>query len=703
MPALFNRYQPSYYKPVMINQKLLNPSHIAVIGGSDDLSKPGGKVLRNIIDGGFSGELRVVNPRSDLVQGVKSYRDVRDLPSTDLAIIAVAAPYCRDIVAIMASEKGTGGFIILSAGFSEENEAGAIMEREIVTIIESAGATLVGPNCIGFLNNNYSGVFTSPVPTLNRGGVDFISGSGATAVFIMESAIPDGISFSTVWSVGNSAQTGVEEVLQHLDETYVEGESSPVKILYIETVSNPARLLKHALSLVEKGCRIAAVKAGSSEAGSRAASSHTGALANPDVAVDALFRKAGIIRCYSRQELAAVAGVLLHPPLEGKRLAIVTHAGGPAVMMTDALSAGGLTVPPLSGEKSDDLLAKLFPGSSVANPIDFLATGTAEQLGFILDACENDFDEVDGVVVIFGTPGLFPVDDVYELLDQRMKSMKKPIFPVLPSLITAGREVDDFIARGRINFPDEVVLARALCSASAVKHFQKGVKSDDYRIDHEAVRRVIESAGNGYLGIEDTGVLLDAAAIPRPFEKVVVREEEVESVVFKTGYPLVMKVSGPVHKSDVGGVILNINSAEEARSSFSRLMKIEGATGVLVQPMLKGTELFAGVKREGDFGHLVMCGLGGIFIEVLRDIATGIAPVSADEAEYMIRSLKGYRILEGVRGQKGVDLQAFTGIVVRLSLLADAAPEIFEMDLNPLLGTPEGIVAVDARIRVEKA
>jgi acetyltransferase len=182
-----------------------------------------------------------------------------------------------------------------------------------------------------------------------------------------------------------------------------------------------------------------------------------------------------------------------------------------------------------------------------------------------------------------------------------------------------------------------------------------------------------------------------------------VREDEVESVAVKTGYPLVMKVSGPVHKSDVGGVILNINSDEEARSSFNRLMEIDGASGVLVQPMLKGTELFAGVKREGNFGHLVMCGLGGIFIEVLRDIATGIAPVGAEEAEFMIRSLKGYPILEGVRGQKGVDLQAFTGIVVRLSLLAEAAPEIFEMDLNPLLGTQENIVAVDARIRVEKA
>lgn len=686
----------------MINQKLLNPSHIAIIGGSDDISKPGGKVLRNLIDGDFSGELRVVNPKSDLVQGIKSYRDVKDLPITDLAIIAVAAPYCRDVVSVLAREKGTGAFIILSAGFSEENEKGAILEKEIVQIVESTGATLIGPNCIGFLNHNYNGIFTSPVPRLSRAGVDFISGSGATAVFIMESAIPDGITFASVWSVGNSAQTGVEEVLKHLDETYVEGESARVKILYVESITKPEMLLRHASSLVGKGCRIAAVKAGSSEAGSRAASSHTGAMSNPDIAVDALFRKAGIVRCYSREELAAVAGVMLHPALTGKNIAIVTHAGGPAVMMTDALSSGGLSVPEISGRKAEELLARLFPGSSVANPIDFLATGTAEQLGQILDACENDFDNIDGVVVIFGTPGLFPVDEVYTLLDEKMKRMKKPVFPVLPSLITAGREVSDFIARGRINFPDEVVLARALCSITDRNHFNGEVHLSDYDIDISSVRSVIDNAGDGYLSVEETGALLDAVGIPRPLEGVAAIEQEVESLASAAGYPLVMKVVGPVHKSDVGGVVLDIKNGDTALTVYKRLMTIEGATGVLIQPMLKGTELFAGVKREAHFGHLVMCGLGGIFVEVLRDISIGLAPVGPDEAAHMLCSLRGYRILEGVRGQEGVNIEKFREIIVRLSLLALAAPEIFEMDLNPLLGTMESVVAVDARIRIEK-
>ena len=448
----------------MINNKLLNPRTIVVVGGSDDVTKPGGKVLKNLIDGNFGGDLYVVNPKLDKVQGVRSFREVGLLPETDLAIIAVAAAYCPQIVATLAREKKTGAFIILSAGFSEESATGAKLEKEVVDIIDATGGCLIGPNCIGFLNSNFNGVFTTPIPKLDPLGVDFISGSGATAVFIMESAIPNGLTFSSVYSVGNSAQTGVEEVLQYLDETYKSGESPQVKLLYIESIKKPRKLLKHASSLIRKGCRIAAIKSGSSAAGSRAASSHTGAMATSDVAADTLFRKAGIVRCHSRAELAAVASLFCHPLPKGRNIAIITHAGGPAVMLTDALSAGGLEVPRISGPKADLLLSKLYSGSSVANPIDFLATGNAEQLGHIIDACENDFDNIDAMAVIFGSPGLFPVDDVYDLLDKKMRNCSKPIYPILPSIINVSREISAFLEKGRVNFPDEVVFAKALSS-----------------------------------------------------------------------------------------------------------------------------------------------------------------------------------------------------------------------------------------------
>ena len=278
----------------------------------------------------------------------------------------------------------------------------------------------------------------------------------------MEAGIPNGLRFCSVYSVGNSAQTGVEDVLQHLDETFDPDRSSKVKLLYIENINKPDLLLKHAVSLASKGCRLAAIKAGTSDAGSRAASSHTGALASPDIAVDALFRKAGIVRCYSRAELVSVASVFGHPELQGSRLAVITHAGGPAVMLTDALSEAGMEVPPISGPAAEKLLEQLYPGSSVANPIDFLATGTAQQLGAIIDSCEQEFEKIDGMIVIFGSPGLFPVYEVYRLLDEKMKTCRKPIFPVLPSVVNVPDEIAEFLSRGRINFPDEVSLGRSL-------------------------------------------------------------------------------------------------------------------------------------------------------------------------------------------------------------------------------------------------
>jgi acetyltransferase len=683
----------------MISAKLLNPKNIAVIGGSDDITKAGGKVLLNLLSGGFSGEIYVVNPKASVVQGIPTFADVSLLPETDMAILAVAARHCPAIVKTLAYEKKTGGFIILSAGFSEEDEQGAALERSIVETVRQTGGSLIGPNCIGFLNNNYHGVFTSPIPRLSAGGIDFISGSGATAVFILEAAITSGLPFSSVWSVGNSAQIGVEDVLEHFDQTYDRETSSKIKLLYIENIADPARFLKHSASLIRKGCRIAAIKAGTSEAGSRAASSHTGAMASPDTAVEALFRKAGIVRCHNRTELAYVAALFTYRQLSGKRIAIVTHAGGPAVMLTDALSEGGMEIPRLSGKSADSLLEKLFPGSSVANPIDFLATGTAEQLGFILDACENDFDEIDAMAVIFGSPGLFPVDDVYSLLHDKIRSCRKPIYPILPSVINVKREIADFIAHGNAIFTDEVLFGRALCRVNATpppSDTDAFIASTGTKV----IRAVIDNAGEGYLAPEKVNILLDAAGIPTVPESVAISSEEAVKAAEKMGYPVVMKVVGPVHKSDIGGVTLNVNSAAEVSAEYGRMMKLPGVTAVLVQKMISGMELFCGAKREGRFGHLVMAGMGGIFIEVFRDVATALVPVSDQEARSMIGSLKSYKIIKGIRGAAGVSEEAFARVITSLSALLETAPEIVEMDINPLLGTPDKIVAVDARIRV---
>ncbi|MFN2336526.1 MAG: acetate--CoA ligase family protein, partial [Bacteroidales bacterium] len=641
----------------------------------------------------------VVNPKASVVQDIPAYSDVSLLPETDMAILAVASKYCPAIVRTLAHEKKTGGFIILSAGFSEEDEEGAALEREIVETVRQTGGSLIGPNCIGFLNNNYHGVFTEPIPKLSRQGIDFISGSGATAVFILEAAITSGLPFSSVWSVGNSAQIGVEDVLEHLDLTFDPENSSAIKLMYIENIADPARFLKHSASLIRKGCRIAAIKAGTSEAGSRAASSHTGAMASPDTAVEALMRKAGIVRCYNRTELANVAALFTYKQLNGKKIAIVTHAGGPAVMLTDALSEGGMEIPRLSGESADSLLEKLFPGSSVTNPIDFLATGTAEQLGFILDACENDFDEIDAIAVIFGSPGLFPVDDVYSLLHDKIRSCKKPVYPIMPSVINVRREIAEFIAHGNAIFTDEVLFGRALCRVQATSG-PSVTEAIPVRADRSAIRAVIDGAGDGYLSPDNVTLLLNAAGIKTVPERVALTVDDAVRAAEEMGYPVVIKVVGPVHKSDIGGVALNISSAAEVQAEYSRMMKLPEVTAVLVQKMISGMELFCGGKREGRFGHLVMAGMGGIFIEVFRDVATALVPVSEQEATAMIRSLKSYKIIKGIRGAAGVDEEAFARVITSISDLLTVAPEISEMDINPLLGTPDLIVAVDARIRV---
>jgi acetyltransferase len=681
----------------MINQQLINPTSIVVIGGSNDVTKPGGKILKNLIDHKFGGNLYVTNPKEVEIQGIRCYKNTNDLPDCDLAILAIAAKFCPETVELLARQKNTRAFIILSAGFHEESEAGAILEQQIVDIINSVNGCLIGPNCIGIMNTHHTSVFTTPIPKLDPKGVDFISGSGATAVFIMESAMPNGLSFSSVYSVGNSAQMGVEEVLQYMDEHFDPEKSSKVKLLYIESVNKPDLLLKHASSLIKKGCRIAAIKSGSSSAGSRAASSHTGALASSDSAVDALFRKAGIVRCYGREELATVAGIFMHKPLTGKNFAIITHAGGPAVMLTDALSNNGMEVPHI---ENPELLAKLLPGSSVANPIDFLATGTAANLGDIIDYCDTKFDNIDAMAVIFGSPGLTEVYDVYKLLDEKMKTCSKPIFPILPSVVNVKKEIDYFLSLGRINFPDEVVFGNALAKIyNTPSPAQPAVHPE---IDKATIRGLIEEAGDGYLDPEKVQQLLDAAGIPRAGEAVVTNAPDAVKAAKTLGFPVVMKVVGPVHKSDVGGVVLNIKDDNSVFQEFNRMIQIKDTTAILIQPMLSGIQIFAGAKAEPKFGHMILCGLGGIFIEVLKDVQASISPVSNEEARKMITSLKSYKIIQGVRGQEGVNEDVFADVIVRLSALCEAAPEIAEMDINPLLGNSKGVVAVDARIRVER-
>jgi len=686
----------------MINRELIDPKSIVVVGGSNNVHKPGGFLVRNLLDGKYKGDLFAVNPRETSVQGVKSYNHVRDIPEVELAIIAVPAPACPEVVDILAKEKKVKAFIIISAGFGEETKEGAVLEDQILKSINEAGASLIGPNGIGVMNMNYQGVFTRPIPEFSAEGVDFISSSGATALYIIESALTKGLKFSSVWSVGNSKQNGVEDILEYMDRNFDPTRDSSYKMLYIESVRNPDKLLLHASSLIRKGCRIAAIKAGSSDSGKRAASSHTGAIASSDSAVEALFRKAGIVRCFSREELTTVACIFTMKEVKGRNCAIVTHAGGPAVMLADALSKGHLNVPNLEGPVAAELKTKLLPGAAVGNPIDIIGTGTPEHLATAIDYCENRFDEIDLIIVIFGSTGLMKLYDAYEVLHKKMEECKKPIFPILPSIVTAGPEVKNFIKKGHVNFSDEVTLGVGL---SLIINTPKPASTDFqlFGVDVAKVRRVVDSLPkSGYLNPVDVRKLLKAANIPLVEEHASADKEELLAFAKEIGFPVVAKVIGPVHKSDIGGVSLNINTEEHLLFEIERMMNLEDVTGVLVQPMLKGQELFLGAKYEERFGHVVLCGLGGIFVEVLKDVSYGLSPLSYEETFSMIRSLRGYPIIKGTRGQKGIDEQKYADIIVRLSILLRFATEIKEMDINPVLATERGLYAVDARVRIEK-
>lgn len=683
----------------MIHPSLFSPKNIAVIGGSDNKKKPGGKVLFNLLEGDFNGNIYAVNPKKIEIPGIVCCLNLDDLPEVDLAILAVPADHCLEAISKL-SQKGVRAYIIYSAGFGEAGHEGKIREEKLSEIARKQGLSIVGPNCIGIINHTFKGVFTSPIPQYYADGCEIVSSSGATAVFLMEAAFSTGLRFSNVYSIGNGQQIGMEEMLEYMDEHFDPVHSPRTKLLYMENIRNPFKFLKHCSSLIRKGCHIAAIKSGSSIAGSRAASSHTGAISTSDTLVRALFKKAGVVYCSGREELISLACVWqIGKPL-GKNAAIITHAGGSAVMLTDTLSQLGMQVPPIPEALTTPLLEKLNPGSSAANPIDFLATGSAQQLGEIIDFCER-LDFIDVMVVVFGSPGLFQVGDVYELLHHKLITSTKAIFPVLPSLVNAQVEIQEFVNKGHVNFPDEVVLGKALAHAVTINSPTFGNK-EIANMDFGAIRDLISEAGDGYMTPEQAGKLLTTAGIPLVKECIIRMGEKHKIFELEFQFPVVAKIIGPIHKSDMNGVSLNIRDMEWLQEECGRLLNLPGAEGVLIQEQLSGPEFFAGAVKESNYGHLIVAGLGGTWVEILRDLSFGMAPVSKQEAIEMLKALKSYPVIQGYRGKPGVNEDAYADIIVRLSSLVYLAPEITAIDLNPIIGDSRGLTSVDYRVCLKK-
>ncbi len=686
---------------VMLHPKLINPESIAIIGGSDNTESIGGSVLKNLIDQEFKGELYVVNPRKSEVQNIRCYNDISSLPNTDLAIIAIPAIDILEVIKELLLTKETKAFIIFAAGFAELNKEGMQLQEKITRLVSKAGASLLGPNNIGMINENYAGIFTKPIPTINKKGVDFISASGATAVFTLEAANQIGLLFSSLITVGNSAQIGVEEVLEHLDKSFETGNSSLVKMLYVEGLRNPEKLLRHSISLKQKGCSILAIKSGITDKGKAAASSHTGAMVNSDLFISALFKKAGIIRCHSRYELVTCAALLQITNKRPKNLAIITHAGGPAVILTDTLSSFGINIPDLNEFHEEKLKQLLHPGASTKNPIDILATGTAEQLNNVVEYCEKEIDSIDGIIVIFGSPGLGSVRDAFEVIHQKTKESNKPIYAILPSVVNVQNEIQEFLQKGNQAFNDEYLfgtcLAKVLCSESIIKAYPT-INSDT----KNRIEKLIKGFPDGFLNPSQVYELLTEAKIEMAKQVLVHSESDLLNAARTLNYPVVQKVVGPLHKSDNKGVITNVLNIVELMYNFRKLIKQKGVKAVMIQQMISGKEVFIGSKNEDGFPPLILCGSGGIYVEALNDIRAALVPVNKIDAKDMVDQLKIKPILQGIRGESSCDLEAFYETIENISNLLMLAPQIVELDINPLMISEHGIIAVDARIRIKK-
>jgi acyl-CoA synthetase (NDP forming) len=680
---------------------LFDPNSIAVIGASNDTLKPGGRLFKTIQQHHFDGALWPVNPKAAHIMGVTAYPSVAALPGApELAIVAIPAAHVLPALQELA-DKGTGAAIVLTSGFGEKNEQGKALEQAMLQIARSGGMTLVGPNCSGFLTKRYKGKFAGMVPQLPGAAVDFISGSGATVDYLMEQAVQRGLSFGNVVNLGNSVMVGVEDLLAMYDDHY-ERYGARVLLLYMESIRKPGLLLHHARNLAAKGCTLVGIKSGATAAGERAAASHTGALASPDSAVSALFEKAGIIRVKSKAELIDVACVLVAARgrlIRGNRACIITDAGGPGVMLADELSRQGWQIPPLSETTLVRLREVLPAEGSALNPIDYLPSRTPAMVRTVLQViAEEESARLDAVAVITGDPGLADNGLIYDEIVRAMESGSIPVLPVIASITSSRAAIDRFIAAGKVYFYDEVSLGAALAKVQArPRPAVSEERPQGY--DRPAIAAALAHRNNA-LSPECVRKVLSAAGFRLPPQREIFRVDDLGAACRTLGFPLVMKVIGPLHKSDVGGVRLGIGDEAQALEAWRALMEIPEAAGVLLQPMIAGLEVILGAARKGDFGHLIMFGLGGIHAEVLKDVRFALAPLSRAEALDMIRGIRAYPIVQGVRGQAGLSIELLSDQLIRLGHLVCDFPEIDEIDLNPVKGVADALFAVDARMLV---
>ncbi len=696
---------------------LFFPRSVAVIGASTDPTSIGGRLFRNILNGGFNGPLYPVNPKAKVIGSVRAYPSIAEVPDdVDLAYIVVRQEFVVD-VARQCAQAGVRGIVVISAGFSETGEHGAKLEAELLGIVRDSGMRMVGPNCMGLLNTapsvQLNGTFAPVYPP--PGNVAMSSQSGALGIAILDYATRNNIGISQFVSVGNKADvSGNDLILSWEDDPQTD-----VITLYLESFGNPKKFSRIARRIGRRK-PIIAVKSGRSESGSRAASSHTGALASSDVAVQALFRQAGVIRVDTIEELFAAANLLARQPIPaGERVGIVTNAGGPGILAADALEANGLTLPELSGPLQEQIGARLPAEASTRNPVDLIASGGPGEFEHATSLL-LDSGEVDAVMVIYVPVTPEGTQDVANALTRAQLAHEGEVTMLSVFMqtgdaahflggSTGGRAVPTYL------FPESAALALA----RAVRHgewrqrdpgiearLDSGAENEIRALVDEALKTV--PAEGGWLDPDTVESILTKAGFRVPRSSVVESEDEAVKAARDLGGPAVLKVisSSALHKSDVGGVALGVEGEAEVLKAFQQVTgAVEDVEGVLVQEYVAGGhEVLIGMTQDPNFGPLVVFGLGGIYVELLQDVAFRIHPLTDVDAAEMMRETKGFRLLEGYRNQPAGDVTALEEALMRVSGLISVVPELLEMDLNPVkvLEPEQGVVVVDARMKVRR-
>ncbi|HEY7477956.1 MAG TPA: acetate--CoA ligase family protein [Actinomycetota bacterium] len=691
-------------------RSFLEARSCAVIGASRDPSSIGGRLFRNLVTQPFGGVVYPVNPKAAVVQGVAAYPSIDDVPGeVELAFVAVPSAHVLE-VADACGRKGVQALVVISAGFAEVGPEGAERQRELMSVCRSHGMRLIGPNCMGIANTDpelcLNGTFVSAWPP--EGRVGFMSQSGALGLAVMNQAAAMGMGLSSFVSVGNKADISGNDLLAY----WGEDPRTDVVLLYLESLGNPRRFGTYARRIGRRK-PIVAVKGGRSAAGARATSSHTGALlAANDTVADALFRQHGVIRTDTLEEMFDVATLLANQPVPtGDRVAIVTNAGGLGIQCADTCEARGVHVPELSSDTVATLRDFLPVEASVGNPVDMIASASAQDYARTIAAVAED-PGIDALIVIYIPPLEQDAPPIARALIETVGGLRRSL-PVLTCFMSA-RGVPDELRRADLGIPSYAYPEQAaIALAHATDHGRWRTKPEGSFPDLPGIRQGEAGAtlaaalehDASWLAPDEVGALLDAYAVPRVREELVTTPEEAAEAAARIGDRVVLKAAGPVHKTEASAVRLDLapeQVAEEAVDIARGLAdRGDAPAGFIVQELVRdGTEMLVGAAADPVFGPVVAVGAGGVTVELTRDVAVRVAPLTDRDADEMVRELATFPLLDGFRGAAKKDVSALVDVILRVGALADRHPEIAEMDLNPVMVLPRGAVVVDARIRV---